>query len=180
MNKWDKSYSIGRDFSQLSTQQVQQLASMSGDESSNKTFLDVGCGSGALVRDMFHRGFTSHGVDPSDVAVQIARDSTVYNGEKIDFTIGSASNAPLATYDLVACKYVIAFVENRREFLAEVATRMNAHSTLVIITPDATTLPDNKKNIAIDDAILMNELPEIFSTIDKQAIARDWWYVCRL
>ena len=179
---WNQPYKNRRDFKWVSTSDSERLCLLAKDAhptNDKLTFLDIGCGTGQLVRDMFHRGFTSTGIDTSTEAIAIATKSSALIGNGINFSVSSALEPFDRVYDLIVCKYVIAFLDNRSTLYGHIKNAMKPTSTFVIITPQKELLPPNKQSIAIDDAILMPELQNYFTVVNRIASGEDWWYVCQ-
>lgn len=179
---WDQQYKNLRDFKFASTSDVEIICSLiEVNHSAGKkpTFLDVGCGTGQLVREVFHRGFKATGIDTSNEAITIALRSSTFIGEGIDFSVGSAIEPFGKKYNLITCKHVIAFLDERTIFYKHILHAMEAASTFVIITPQKELQPLEKKYIAVDDSILLPELQNTFGRVDKISSGNDWWYVCQ-
>jgi SAM-dependent methyltransferase len=86
-----------------------------------RTWLDVGCGTGALTQTILSKGDPSsvRGLDPSPVFVQHARDRT--SDPRADFEVGDATSirAEDASFDYVVSGLVLNFVPDAKKGLAE-------------------------------------------------------------
>lgn len=178
---WNQPYSNNRDFKWVSTSETEKLAALAGDASSGSlSLLDVGCGTGQLVRDMYHRGFEVSGIDISTKAIDIAKISSVYVGDGLDFKVGDALEPYNHVYNLIVCKYVIAFLPKRHKFYENALSAMYTTSKLIIITPQEDLLPTNKKSIGINHKVLYSELKNYFKNVSKIKSNEDWWYICQM
>lgn len=180
-NQWNDAYENGRDYLGLTTQQIVKLLSYVNIENSDgpPTLLDIGCGTGQLVREMFHRGFKSLGIDSSHKAIEIAKQSTKYLGDDINFSTDDISALPESTFSIITCKYVAAFIPNLTVFLSHVEQHIAVDGVFVIITPQLDALSEEKKFIAIDDDVLSAHLGQYFAHVSKIRLQGDWWYICK-
>lgn len=95
--------------------------------SAPKTALDVGCGTGQLARDLYHRGYQVTGIDISTEAISQAQASTIYT-QGITFAVRDITKPPLPPchYGLITCKYVVAFIADRATFFRAIGTLLEA------------------------------------------------------
>jgi SAM-dependent methyltransferase len=63
--------------------------------------LDIGCGTGAVARELARRGHRVTGVDISAVAVDQARARAAAEGLDIDFRVGDARKLSLEPFDAI-------------------------------------------------------------------------------
>lgn len=179
---WNKSYANNRDFTWLPTQHLTKLLLLSGfDTILPKRALDIGCGTGQLVRDLYHRGISTTGIDTSSAAIAIAKNSTTIEGA-VSFFNHDISEAPLdETYDFITCKYVFTFIKDRGTFLKNVTHCMSTdkQSVFALINPDPALLPEHKKGIAIDPSELKKWLARYFEDIATEHVNGDLWYICK-
>lgn len=167
-----------KDYLWLPTAQVALLCELAN--SGPKTALDIGCGTGQLVRDLYHRGYRAMGVDTATEAITIAQASTVRPTNDIRFLVHDICRQPLPKqFDLITCKYTLAFIANRTRLLCHVAQMLATNGTFVIITPQAQLLPANKQHITVPHAPLLAELQTYFADVLHQAEGSDHWYICR-
>lgn len=179
--QWDDVYDSGRDYNGLSTLQIDKLCSYVSlvDSDTQPKLLDIGCGTGQLVREMFHRGYDTLGIDPSRKAIEIAKRSSKFIGSGLVFETGDNMASPKGTFDIIMCKYVMAFIPNRTTFYSHVLRHMAKEGIFVIITPQRDMLTDNKKAISIEDSILSAELHHYFGEVSQHKEQKDWWYICK-
>lgn len=165
-NIWDKTYIDGNDFAQLSTAELSFVLG-SLDVFDQSKCLDIGCGTGALTRDLYMRGFLPIGIDTSDEAIAIAKKSTHPKFGDL-FRNMSIEDIKAETFDVIFVKYVYKFIEDRSDLLLAIKERINADGTLVIIDPLADSLPEQKKGIVLDESIVQSELSKDFNVNIKK------------
>lgn len=164
-NSWDAIYN-NSDFKTLSTNAVSFLIdSIKLDDTLRH--LDVGCGTGALCRSLYMRGFTSVGIDPSENAIRIAKQSVT---RQIDCTFHAVDIADFheTDFSLITAKYMYRFVDNRPKFLDTVRQRLAHSGVFVIIDPLTSTLPRHKKGIVLPMATVQKELESYFAVTIKE------------
>lgn len=179
---WEKAYGGGRDYAPLTTADIAFLkGSIYADAPA--THLDIGCGTGQICRELFHRGFKTVGMDLAKTAISQAKASTVFSGGKIRFIRGDfngykQSSMPYAPYGLITSKYVYTFISNKNLFLSKVNKLLHRKGVFIVISPDQAHLPEHKKNIGVPDRILLDELSKTFHA-ESYKRGRDFYYVCR-
>jgi 2-polyprenyl-3-methyl-5-hydroxy-6-metoxy-1,4-benzoquinol methylase len=119
---WSKIYSQGRDFRLISSQAIDRFLAYLPSEA--KSCLDIGCGTGQLTRELYHRGYSVVGVDASQAAIQYARQHTIAPADQLHYihldiesTDPDTTQLPYGGFDLVTCKLVYAFIEDKPTFL---------------------------------------------------------------
>jgi 2-polyprenyl-3-methyl-5-hydroxy-6-metoxy-1,4-benzoquinol methylase len=97
----------------------------------NSKILDLGCGSGELIKKMAQSGFSNIiGADPN-----IEKDSTYHYG-KIALSLYKKSVEQLnGKFDLIMLHHVLEHLPNQAETIQSLAKLMNKDSTLVIALP---------------------------------------------
>ena len=175
---WNTPYLNHRDYIQLSTHALSDLLVFAKIPAEAKTALDIGCGTGALVRDLYHRGFNVLGIDSAKEAIRIAKESSVIQ-RGIDFKmLDIEQEKPEGTFSALFCKYVYVFMVDRKAFLAKVISMMDNASTFVILSPNPGLLPENKQDIALPLSTLLDELSEFFEEVSHKEHAGDFWIAC--
>jgi len=181
---WNAAYANNRDYSWLTTQNLSLLLSEVGmpDEHNQALHsLDIGCGTGQIVRDLCHRGFSAYGIDTSTEAISVAQQSTVFT-DTVRFEVKNIETDTFEeTFDLITCKYVIAFIDSLDSFIAKaekLLNRENNKATFVIITPDPSMLPPNKQSIGADTEKLEVAINAHFRSYRRITLNNDFWYFC--
>jgi len=184
---WNEYYDAGRDFLPATTADLDQFPtslslSASGD---HHTALDIGCGTGQLTRELYHRGFRVLGVDASTSAIATARRATTASTATLRYLRrdverdGIDRTLPLAPYNLVTCRYVYAFIKDKRRLLQSIASVLLPGGAFVLITPLIGSVPPHKRGIAVDADETRALLAELFSVTSHERTG-DGYYVCRL
>jgi 2-polyprenyl-3-methyl-5-hydroxy-6-metoxy-1,4-benzoquinol methylase len=173
---WNKVYSNGDDFAQLNTAEVSFLLDSINFKGIQK-HLDIGCGTGALNRDIYLRGIQTIGVDPSESAITVAKESIDARFGDV-FFCKQVQDIDDKDFTLITSKYVYKFLEDRKEFLRNVEKRLNTGGIFVIIDPIAEYLPEDKKSIVLPEAVVVNDLKELF-TVEVQKYRKNTYYFAR-
>lgn len=177
---WNTPYNNDRDYAWLSTSRLTRILNHVNVPNTAKA-LDVGCGTGQLCRDLVHRGFRVRGVDMSSTAIAQARQSTTLPVNSIEFSVCNVEKDEIATgkYDMVFCKYVLAFISDKSKFLKKIISLKTPDGTFVVISPDITRLPEAKNNIGLDHQLTMDLLAEHFTQVSFEAIGSDYCYYAK-
>jgi 2-polyprenyl-6-hydroxyphenyl methylase/3-demethylubiquinone-9 3-methyltransferase len=85
--------------------------------------LDIGSGAGFLAEEFSRMGFAVTGIDPSPVAVEVARRHAAVSQLTIDYQVGSGESLPLAdaSVDVAYCCDVLEHVSDLDRVIAETA-----------------------------------------------------------
>ncbi len=87
--------------------------------------LDIGSGGGLICEDLAHRGATMYGIEPSQGALEIAREHTKQSGlgECISYMRGRAEALPYAdgSFSVITCFDVLEHVQDLRATVREIA-----------------------------------------------------------
>ncbi|HWZ65204.1 MAG TPA: class I SAM-dependent methyltransferase [Patescibacteria group bacterium] len=165
---WSNLYDQGRDYLLASHQAISKYLERV-DPSAPKAVLDIGCGTGQLTRELYHRGYKVIGIDVSASAVKLARSFSVVTPNKLDYLRfdieqGDLSKLPLAPYGLITCKLVYAFIKDRPNFLQKISQELAPNGTFIIITPLPDDAPD-KLAITVPYQRTMDELSAVFADV---------------
>jgi 2-polyprenyl-3-methyl-5-hydroxy-6-metoxy-1,4-benzoquinol methylase len=95
-----------------------------------RSWLDIGCGYGFLVKWLIERGIASEGVELSSQEADYARMS----GLPVHKTLLSESKLPREHFDVVSSFEVIEHISDPRAFLAEMAQYVRPGGYLVVMT----------------------------------------------
>jgi 2-polyprenyl-3-methyl-5-hydroxy-6-metoxy-1,4-benzoquinol methylase len=180
INQWDTRYDNLDDYLAFTTQDTNNILNTLTPTAS-KTLLDIGCGTGQIEREFFHRGYTVVGIDSSARAIEIAKAATIYDSITYihssleDFA--TRSDVP-SSYGLIMCKYVFAFINDRDFFLNTVKKMLERLGTFVLISPDRDKLPAERSGISIPHEELLAILSTHFS-VSYSTRGRDNYYICR-
>lgn len=79
---WSSHYDKGIDYGLIPSSMVTRIVTMV-DSGLPKECLDVGCGTGQLTRELYHRGYTCTGLDISTSAIRIAKSNTIFSDKLI-------------------------------------------------------------------------------------------------
>ncbi|MEK9201665.1 MAG: class I SAM-dependent methyltransferase [Patescibacteria group bacterium] len=144
MLNWDDAFAGGKKFTVineifLDTLLEDLLLIRKGKKIKNA--LDIGCGAGDFAIKIAKKNIRVTGIDFSKVAIQMAKDFAKINKvsqktDFIEFNIEDLAELPLKKmYDLITCKLVVAFIKNKKVFLAEVYNRLNPDGVFILMTP---------------------------------------------
>ncbi len=147
---WNSHYNQDKDFRLITSQLLSKVLEYA-DESLPKTCLDIGCGTGQLTRELYHRGYRCTGIDLSESAIQKAKELTIF-GDKLEYAVGDIETINPATlglqpYSLITCKLVYAFIQDKDTFLESVRKLLDPQGIFVVITPMVNDVEPAKKGI---------------------------------
>ena len=160
---WSQVYKQERDFQLISSQEIDSFLKYELPDAP-KTGLDLGCGTGQLTRELYHRGYSLIGVDASEEAVQRAARLTNVSSQRLTYLQADLERddlkqqlAILAPFGLVTCKLVYAFIKDKPAFLEKLKQMLHPQGLFVVITPLLEDVEDHKKVIAVssDDLQLL-------------------------
>lgn len=142
--------------------------------------LDIGCGTGQLARDLFHRGYEVIGIDLSEAAIDLARSSTIYSGKGINFEVNDFMDfeSGSKSFDLVTAKYVIAFIADKKPFIEKIFKILKPDGKLIIISPNPETTPPQKMDICINRDEFLELLHSVFDKTKFEEIGTNHIFVC--
>ena len=180
MSHWDSYYQTEADFIYIHQPGLDRLLKHL-DHALPKHCLDIGCGTGQLSRELFHRGFSVIGVDASDKAIQIAQNASVYTARGLEYYHLDFENEVVPTSDtfsMITCKLVYAFITNKPAFLQKVATLLRENGVFVIITPTKEHVPPEETNIAVEVGETLAELQQHF-TVSQYEFRKLTYFICK-
>lgn len=126
-DRWNELYADGRDFIRMNKFLLKDLLFVKSGKA-----LDIGCGTGQMAKLLVDLGFDVLGVDLAEEAVNKARSrvpEAQFNVQDIE------QDFPDGEYDLITCKLVFAFLEDKQKFFRNVAHHLNPGGQLLIATP---------------------------------------------
>ena len=102
-----------------------------------KTLLDIGSASGVLIAEATKKGLNAIGIEPSRALVDAAREH-----HAVELIHGVFPHAQIKDkqFDLVFMVDVIEHVDNPLQLLRDCMQVMHAHSILVVVTPDISSI----------------------------------------
>ncbi len=171
---WSKYYEQDSDFLYVSSYTLSKVISHIKERT---TALDIGCGTGQLTRELFHRGFQVTGIDISSTAINLAESNTTKGIRYLHLDIEEDDVDKLGTFRLITCKLVYAFILDKIKFLKIVRDLLEPSGTFVIITPTKEMSPDKPK-IAVDHNETMLELGKTFNKVEFFDDQRWRYYIC--
>ncbi len=173
-NKWDESFKAGRDYNLMNEVLLDLvLAEIINDK---KIALDLGCGTGDVVVKLAQRGMTVVGTDWSPDALEKAQkrvnDAGLIdhvNFKKIDLNFLVDAELDKVAADVVVCKLVVAFVEDKRKFCETIKTLLNKNGVFIVQTPvlhdSIMYTPEDKPLIAVKYQEFKTILNDVFSHV---------------
>lgn len=183
---WDQVYIrdrdvLHRDYSALTTNSLSFVLSKLSEENLKRNALDVGCGTGQVCRDLFHRGFDVIGIDLSEEALKIAKNSTKYLNKGINFLQCDVETEklPRQIADLIICKDTYAFLKDKEIFIKNILSVMQKEGLLAIISPAPQHVPKEKQHITVDSKRTIEKLQPYFSEVLHECRGRNDYYFCR-
>lgn len=178
LKSWDDTYEAGQDYVYIGLEQLNKLLSHVNEQ--NKVFIDLGCGTGQLTREMYHRGFQVTGVDGSEKALVKARSATQFDIDYIHADLETDFSEKLnKKANFITCKYTYAFIKNKSAFLANVNKLLEKDGVFIIISPLRDMMGEDKKDITLDSASAKKELLETFILLDYYDDGYDEYFICK-
>lgn len=176
---WDNIYTSGKDFRPPSIHEVNFIIEKAGLHK-DQTVLDVGCGTGQLTREMFHRGLDPTGIDISAKAIEVARQATVFSIQynQVNFESNEITALENKKYDLITCRLVYAFISNKIQFHENVNRLLAANGNLVIISPLRHLTPKHKQHIAVNRTEALENLQNIY-TVESYTKFDLGFFICK-
>ncbi|MBP2322634.1 2-polyprenyl-3-methyl-5-hydroxy-6-metoxy-1,4-benzoquinol methylase [Kibdelosporangium banguiense] len=175
---WSKCYETGRDFRMISSRAISTLLRFANTAQGGRC-LDVGCGTGQLTRELYHRGFNVVGIDVSESAIDIARKLTTVSRRRLqylhlDIECGGLSKLVNQSYDLITCKFVYALIKDKPAFLLKVHQLLAPNGAFVVITPVPEDVPAEKKMIIVAS----DDMSRLAREFDQTALYQEHGLIC--
>jgi SAM-dependent methyltransferase len=181
INHWNDYYSQNKDFGLMRAEMLDIILGYCNTRMP-KTALDIGCGTGQLTRELYHRDYQCDGIDISSVAIERARHYTTRKNE-LTYLIGDIETIdsqllPHPPYALTTCKLVYAFIKDKPRFLARIKRWLVQGGTFILITP----LPANepkKPAITVEYDQTMKELCKHFAHVTTLKAPGTTYFICK-
>ncbi len=142
---WNKFYNNGAKYNQNSNCKILEIINSTKVYiKENIHILDIGCGAGELSVILSEHGYKVTGIDISDVAIVKARRLNEDRNTKVNFLVSDIFQIE-GKFDIILCKLVFAFIEDKEVFLDKIKCLMNANSSFIISTPIITL--ENKEKV---------------------------------
>ena len=175
---WNDAYASGRDYVYLSRQEIDKILTYLGSNIEQTQVLDLGCGTGQLTRELFHRGFKKVvGIDGSEKAISFAKAATVLPIEYIvndieqDFTTKITDK-----FDFVICKDTFAFINDKNSLLQQVKGSLTEQGLFILISPLRSEFP-NRPHITVDTEDTKALMQTKFDLLDYFVSSKEEFYV---
>ncbi len=172
--KWEESFKMGREYSPMNEMLLDSLLKQVTND--KKTAIDLGCGTGDAVIMLAKRGMKVVGTDWSQNALlkattkaKAAEISDCTSFQEIDLNNLVELKHDASLTDVVLCKLVIAFVEDKMRFCREVKSLLKADGVFIVQTPvlydHVTYTPEDKPEIAVNYNEIVDVLNKNFSKV---------------
>lgn len=181
--EWSKIYDRGRGFTLVTSRTLDRIFTFV-DNSIPKTNLDLGCGTGQLTRELYHRGYECTGLDIASSAITRAQSATIRSGlQYFQFDLESDFNELSAIrgrkFSLITTNLVYAFIKDKVTFLSKVAGLLVDDGIFVIITPEIKTTPPEKSEIAIIYNEALELLKSVFAIVETFESNNLTYFICK-
>jgi len=174
--KWDESFKAGRDYNPMNEILLDLLLSQTNND--KEIAIDLGCGTGDAALKLAQRGMTVIGTDWASDAIEKASNRIKEAGfseevsfKAVDLNLLHETNFEKGKADVVLCKLVIAFVEDKKLFCETVKTLLNSNGVFIIQTPvlhnDVQYTPEDKPGIGVNYKEFKTTLNEVFSEVSE-------------
>lgn len=173
---WDEAYASGRDYRVMNQLLLRKI--LAGTRQQSGTVLDIGCGTGDLAVKLAQLGYKVTGVDVSAVAIDKARERATQSNlaeavkfEQADFgTPSEREPFDSEKFDLITCKLVLAFIQDKADFLEWVSQHLTPTGSFILITPvlhDDIQVSKRLENISVPLTELENLLGRFFKQVTE-------------
>lgn len=143
------------------------------DNIKNHKILDIGCGGGLLAEEFAKLGANVVGIDPSENAINKAKDHAKLNKLKIKYLVGRAEELPFNEYfDTVICADVLEHVDDLEKCISEISRVLKPGGLLLYDTINK-TLRSWLTVVLINNLILKFQLKKIGVT-QKSFNVHEW------
>ncbi|MFF4948397.1 methyltransferase, FxLD system [Streptomyces chattanoogensis] len=169
-DEWQQHYADGKGFRPLGERERALLAKHTPVPDGGGRALEVGCGTGGLAAYLASLGYAVDAVDFADSAVAQARDehADVEGVRWVCLDIEHDDPAQLHEdgYDLITMRLMYPFLRDRSRILHGLGERLRPGGALVVITPVVAHTPEDRRDIALDEAEIAL-LTEGWETVER-------------
>lgn len=160
---WDETFSNKVNYKEITTHALSELLATKNPVSS---FLDLGCGTGSLMRIMELKGIETMGVEWSTEAIKQAEELGT-KGKILNHNLDNIEDLVLdKKFDVISIKLVLAFITNKATLLKWSKEHLNEGGILMVNTPVSTkTKPSLKPGIAMKEIEVKNLLEMTFNKV---------------
>ena len=179
---WDETYTAGKDYSDLSEAQMEIIFK---NTDSGSHLLDIGAGTGKLLKIAEGKNINSKGVEVSEVAITKAKERGISSEMVLLDTEMIEEYIDTNKYSKIVLKLVIAFIKNKINLLCWIKQHLTNDGELIIITPTISKENQFKvPGIAINQKELERSLNFIFGNFEIKDVmgtpnGNIFTYVCR-
>ena len=125
---FDKAYQFVKRFT--ISQKVKLIFKQIESNTSQKSILDIGCGTGDFLMACQTQGLKVFGVEPNDKATNIAQN-------KLEITINSdITHFTSQTFDCITMWHVLEHVPNLPEYISSLKKLLKPNGTLIVAVPN--------------------------------------------
>lgn len=180
MNKqqtnWNESFKMGRDYNPLNEIILDKI--LSEIKNAKRIAIDLGCGTGDSMVKLAKRGMRVTGVDWSSDALEKAKKRTkeacvLELTSFVEADLNNLTEVKLSKgkSDIVLCKLVIAFVDNKKKFCEEAKSLLGTNGVFILITPvlhrNVNYNLEDKPNIAVYYDEMIEILGNVFTNVKE-------------
>ena len=145
-----------------------------------KKVLDVGCGTGRLIKKLLERNSIVTGIDVSEEMLKIARKKF----KSTEFVEGDAEKLPFKdeSFDIVTASFLIVHLKNLRKFFDEAYRILKPGGTFIVTNINQRKAPKlktaNNEDVIITSFYhipdhVISALEETFFTIEEEEFVND-------
>ncbi len=161
---WNGKYEEGKDYTDLTPGQTEIIFS---DLNSDSKLLDVGCGTGKLLKIAEEKGVKSYGIELSEVAISKAKERGVKSEMICLDTEKIEEYKTDIKFNKIVLKLVIAFIQNKVNLLNWIQEHLENSGELIIITPISNDEGQFKiPGIAVEQLDFENLLAQVFGKFE--------------
>ncbi|NUK23918.1 methyltransferase, FxLD system [Streptomyces lunaelactis] len=155
-NEWQQHYADGKGFRQLGDSERALLAEHTPAPEDGGLALEVGCGAGELAAYLASLDYAVDAIDFADSAIARAReehpDAEGVRWLHLDIERDDPAVLNGDGYDLITLRLMYPFLRDRSRVLRGLGERLRPGGALVVITPTAEHTPEERRDIALDEA----------------------------